>query len=73
MVVGDRRCTLSLLLVSVITPLPPQFPILVLRTFRKDCPAELALRASDDGLALVVRSFNDSHNHEISRVSNIFL
>ena len=43
--------------------------VLGLRTFRK----ELALRASEDGQALVVRAFNDSHNHQISRVSSSIL
>ena len=38
-------------------------------TFRKDCCAELSLRASEDGLLLMVRSFNiNEHNHPISRV-----
>lgn len=41
-------------------------------TFRKDCSAEISLRASEDGLSLMVRTFNNEHNHPISRV-NIML
>ena len=37
-------------------------------TFRKDCCAELSLRASEDGLSLTVRSFDNEHNHPISRI-----
>ena len=43
------------------------------RSFRKDCPFELSLRASEDGQSLVVRTFEESHNHEISRVRIINL
>ena len=39
------------------------------RTFRKDCPFELTLRASDDGMSLVVKSLREEHNHEISKVN----
>ena len=42
-------------------------------TFGKDCYAEVSLRASEDGLALVVRSVNKDHNHIISRVMVSFL
>ena len=42
--------------------------LLVFRTFRKDCPAELCLRASEDGTSLVVRRFTKEHNHATSRV-----
>ena len=38
-------------------------------TFRKDCPAKMSLRTSEDGMALVVRSYDMEHNHVISRVS----
>ena len=38
-------------------------------TFRKNCSAELKLRASGDGMSLVVVSFSDEHNHPVSRVS----
>ena len=41
------------------------------RTFRKDCPVELCLRASEDGMSLVVKRFNAEHNHAISRVSSL--
>ena len=33
------------------------------RTFRKDCNAQLKLRASDDGTVLIVRNFCNQHNH----------
>ena len=42
--------------------------LLAFRTFCKDCPAELCLRASEDGTSLVVRRFTKEHNHAISRV-----
>ena len=35
-------------------------------TFRKECPAEIRLRASEDGQCLVVRSMNEEHNHEFT-------
>ena len=38
-------------------------------TFRK-CPAGIRLRASD-GQCLIVRSINEEHNHELSKVCNI--
>lgn len=37
-------------------------------TFRQDCPAHIALKISSDGAALQVRSVNEDHNHEISKV-----
>ena len=33
----------------------------------------MSLRASEDGLALVVRSVNEDHNHIISKVMAYFL
>lgn len=38
------------------------------RTYRKDCPFVLSLRATDDGKGLRVTRFSDDHNHEISKV-----
>ena len=43
------------------------------RTFRRDCNAQLKLRASDDGTLLIVRNFCNKHNHPISRVSSILI
>ena len=43
------------------------------RTFRKDCPAELCLRASEDGMSLVVKKFVAEHNHAISRVCSLII
>jgi len=33
-----------------------------------ECPAEIRLRASEDGQCLVVKSMNEDHNHELSKV-----
>ena len=40
----------------------------IIRTYRKDCPFVLSLRATDDGKGLRVTRFSDDHNHEISKV-----
>ena len=41
---------------------------LFFRTFRKGCPVQLVLRASEDGNALIVRKFVQEHNHILSKV-----
>ena len=33
-----------------------------------ECPAHITLRAAADGKSLEVKSFNNTHNHEISKV-----
>ena len=38
------------------------------RTFKKDCPAHIAVKANDDGTALEVRSVCSEHNHLVSKV-----
>ena len=38
------------------------------RTFSKDCPFALSLKATDDGEGLQVTHFHEDHNHEISQV-----
>lgn len=40
-------------------------------TFRQDCPASIYLRVNGDGTALQIKSINNEHNHEISRVSGL--
>ena len=42
---------------------------LTFSTFKKNCPAEIRLRASLDGQHLVVKSVNSNHNHDVSKVS----
>ena len=39
------------------------------RTFRKGCPMELTVRASRDGMSLVVKKFINKHHHPLSWVS----
>ena len=42
--------------------------IRIASTFRKDCPAEIKFRASEDGCHLVVTSVVIDHNHELNKV-----
>ena len=41
------------------------------RTFRKGCPVQLVLRASEDGNALIVKKFFEDHNHILSKVCTL--
>ena len=43
--------------------------LLCCRTFIKEDPFNIAAKASDDGLALVVKSVSAEHSHEINEVS----
>ena len=43
----------------------------VASTFRKDCPAEIKFRASEDGYHLVVTSIVTDHNHELNKVQHM--
>ena len=45
-----------------------QFITIPYSTFKMDCTAELRFRASDDGQYLVLKSVNEEHNHEVSKV-----
>ncbi len=42
------------------------------RTFRKNCPAMLLFRASQDGTLVLLR-VNEDHNHEVSKVSSHYV
>ena len=41
------------------------------RTFRKGCPVQLDLRASEDGNALILKKFIEDHNHILSKVCTL--
>lgn len=43
--------------------------IFVCRTFKQGCPVHIKLRASLDGASLEVKSFDEEHNHELSKVA----
>ena len=45
-----------------------QFITILYSTFKMDCIAEMRFRASDDGQYLVLKSVNEEHNHEVSKV-----
>ena len=40
----------------------------IFRTFRQECPAHITLKISSDGQSVMVRSFSNEHNQEISLV-----
>ncbi|XP_065684323.1 uncharacterized protein LOC136096699 [Hydra vulgaris] len=37
-------------------------------TYKKDCPFYLHFKASEDGQALILQEFNNTHNHEVSEI-----
>lgn len=62
------RNHLILFLWKVVGGVGRSYSFIEFRTFRKDCPVELSLRASEDGMSLVVKKFVAEHNHVVSRV-----
>ncbi|XP_066266550.1 zinc finger SWIM domain-containing protein 3-like [Branchiostoma lanceolatum] len=43
------------------------------KTFLMDCPVSLKMRMTPDGQSLIVKSFQEQHNHSISKVSFLSL
>ena len=55
-----------LCIVHVIVPV--SFVNILYRTFLKDCPFVIKVRATKDGQKLYIKEISEEHNHELSEV-----
>lgn len=63
----DHNSSKSILKLRLACNIDLVFVFLACSTYGMECPAEIRLRASEDGQCLVVKSMNEDHNHELSK------
>ena len=61
-------CIHMYLICALFMLMPVSFVNILYRTFLKDCPYVIKVRATKDGQKLYIKEISKEHNHELSEV-----